>query len=138
MLKMFEIYRPGEWGKWIRKPTPSPSAIQEFLEDIPLHTKYIHVEKPISGNTFCQVRFFDMREERDEFVGFIFEASLTHDIVGVCRDTDPRGANLMLVLGQSENYKTNIDASIIDCILKQYDKAGFRKRSIDKRKGNVI
>ncbi len=122
-MKMYEIYWTGVGAMWLGKPIPSTKAIKTFIGEIGIRTKYVHVIKPIAPHRRLD-RFFDMIQEKDQFVEFMFEASWTHEILGVCLDDDARGSNLELVIGESPS-KTNIDDSVIECILKKFKDEGY-------------
>lgn len=104
---------------WLTKPSLTTDALLPFLDAINLESEFIHVLKPINDET-CYMRFFGIPDEVESFVNFMFDLSLTHEIVGIDKDNDPCGLRNLLVVIRESNM-TNVDWKLINAILKKFN-----------------
>ena len=104
---------------WLNKPSLTTDALLPFLKAVKLESKFIHVLEPINDET-CYRRFFGIPDEVESFVKFMFDLSLTHEVVGIDKDNDPCGLRNLLVVIRESNM-TNVDWKLINAILKKFN-----------------
>ena len=104
---------------WLNKPSLTTDALLPFLDAIKLESMFIHVLEPINDET-CYRRFFGIPDEVESFVKFMFDLSLTHEVVGIDKDNDPCGLKNLLVVIRESNV-TNVDWKLINAILKKFN-----------------
>lgn len=104
---------------WLTKPSLTTDALLPFLDAINLESEFIHVMEPINDET-CYRRFFGIPDEVESFVNFMFDLSLTHEVVGIDKDNDPCGSRNLLVVIRESNV-TNVDWKLINAILKKFN-----------------
>ena len=104
---------------WLNKPSLTTDALLPFLDAINLESEFIHVMEPINDET-CYRRFFGIPDEVESFVKFMFDLSLTHEVVGIDKDNDPCGLRNLLVVIRESNM-TNVDWKLINAILKKFN-----------------
>lgn len=105
---------------WLTKPSLTTDALLPFLDAINLESEFIHVLEPINDET-CYGRFFGIPEEVELFVKFMFDLSLTHEIIGIDKDNDPCGKRNLLIVIRESIGNTNVDGKLIDSILKKFN-----------------
>jgi hypothetical protein len=66
------------------------------------------------------MRFFGIPAEVESFVNFMFDLSLTHEVVWIDKDNDPCGLKNLLVVIRESNV-TNVDWKLINAILKKFN-----------------
>ena len=104
---------------WLTKPSLTTDALLPFLDAINLESESIHVMEPINDET-CYRRFFGIPDEVESFVKFMFDLSLTHEVVGIDKDNDPCGKRNLLIVIRESNM-TNVDWKLINAILKKFN-----------------
>ncbi len=105
---------------WLNKPSLTTDALLPFLDAINLESEFIHVMMPINDET-CYRRFFGIPDEVESFVKFMFDLSLTHEVVGIDKDNDPCGKRNLLIVIRESTRNTNIDGKLIGSILKKFN-----------------
>ena len=110
----------GECKDWLNKPSLTTDALLPFLDAINLESEFIHVMEPINDET-CYRRFFGIPDEVESFVKFMFDLSLTHEVVGIDKDNDPCGKRNLLIVIRESTRNTNVDGKLVESILKKFN-----------------
>ena len=105
---------------WLNKPSLTTGALFPFLDAINLESEFIHVLEPINEES-CYRRFFGIPDEVESFVKFMFDLSLTHEVVGIDKDNDPCGKRNLLIVIRESTRNTNVDGKLIESILKKFN-----------------
>ena len=109
----------GECKDCLNQPSLTTAALLTFLDAINLESMFIHVLEPINDET-CYRRFFGIPAEVESFVKFMFDLSLTHEIIGITKDNDMCGKRNLLIVIRESNM-TNVDWKLINAILKKFN-----------------
>ena len=109
-----------EREKWLNKPSLTTDALFPLLDAIKLESLFIHILNPIDKDT-CYRKFFGIPDEVESFVKFMFDLSLTHEIIGITKDNDPCGKRNLLIVIRESTRNTNVDGKLIESILKKFN-----------------
>lgn len=105
---------------WLNKPSLTTDALLPFLDAINLESEFINVLEPINEES-CYRRFFGIPDEVESFVKFMFDLSLTNEVVGIDKDNDPCGKRNLLIVIRESTRNTNVDGKLIESILKKFN-----------------
>lgn len=119
-----EMYLCPTWGMSkeslnLNAPSLTTNALMSFLSQINLESRYIQVIKQVNEDV-CLRRFFGIPEESDSFVSFMFDLSLSHEIVKIDKDHDPCGERNLLLVARESVANPNIDGNFIDAIIQKF------------------